>query len=48
MDAYVEQQVKFIHLYAKYLGVDDETAAWFWVTRGLACKYSELYSSSYV
>lgn len=48
MKPYVEQQMKFIHLYAKYLGVDDETAAWYWVSRGLARKYSELYGKSYL
>jgi len=46
--AYIAQQMKFIHIYAKYLNVDDETAAWYWVARGLALKYSELYAESYL
>ena len=48
MKAYVAQQLKFIHHYAKYLGVDDESAAVRWISSGLAKKYAELYRSIYL
>lgn len=43
MEAYISQQLKFIHHYAKHLGVDDETAAIRWVSTGLAKRYAIIY-----
>ena len=48
MKAYVIQQLKFIHIYAKHLNCDDESAAVRWISKGLALKYAELYQSTYI
>ncbi len=42
MTNYFNRQLKFIYLYAKHLHIDDEKAAWLWVTTGLAAHYAEI------
>ncbi len=46
MKKYIELQMKFIHLYAKHMNIDDESAALLWVNLGLAEHFSEIYKKT--
>jgi hypothetical protein len=47
MGAYNTLQIKFIHCYARHMGVAGEIAAKKWVEMGLAKKFSEIYRKSF-
>jgi hypothetical protein len=47
MGAYNTLQIKFIHCYARHMGVAGEIAAKKWVEMGLAKKFSEIYRKNF-
>lgn len=47
MCAYNTLQIKFIHCYARHMGVEGEVAAKKWVELGLAKKFSEIYRKNF-